>query len=506
MSEEKQEPVSDEVAFVMNAVMNQVENLSRFSLFQQGRKPGDERRDIDSECGYPDRIDAPVYREYYDRHDIAGRVVDFLPDKCWRVQPDIYEIEDEEETAFEKALADVGKGLMGGSKFESQQGNILFSYMHRIDRESRIGRFGLLLYGLDDGAKLDQPVMPKQGRKLTFLRCFSEEKVTIKETEKDENNPRYGLPTMYEIAFDSSTGSQQDKKLVHWHRVQHIADNRSGSEIYGTPAMEPVFDRLYDIRKILGASGEGCWTGTIQKLFFKRQAGYEDAPALTPDQKEEMRKDIYRFFQSLQRYMNLSGLEAYAIPPAVIDPNPHLEAHIKMICIRIGVPYRSFIGSEEARLASTQDRESTDDQVKHRQETYVTPFVIVGVIDRLTFFGVLPEPEQYYVKWPELSAPSREDKARIAGIIVEALSKYVNGNVAQTIYLGDLLSIVFGGLFTDEEIEQIVENAVAQQEEFDEKEAEAAEAEQQKQLEIAEAQGKGNPAEEKFNASSKQKA
>lgn len=505
MSEEKQEPVSEEVQFVMNTLMTQVENWSRYSLMQQGKRPGDERRDIDSECGYVETIDPATYRDYYDRHDIAGRVVNFLPDKCFRVQPEVYEEEDEDVTAFEQALADVGKGLLGGSKFESQQGNILWAYIHRADKESRIGRYGVMLYGLDDGAKLDQPVVKKAGRKLTFLRCFSEEKISIKETETDESSPRYGHPTMYEIAFDSNGSSQQDKKLVHWHRVQHFADNRSGSEIFGSPAMEPVFDRLYDIRKILGASGEGCWSGAIQKLFFKRQAGYEDAPALTPDQKEEMRKDIYRFFQSLQRYMNLSGLEAYAIPPAVVDPNPHLEAHIKMICIRIGVPYRSFIGSEEARVASTQDRESTDDQVKNRQETYVTPFLIVPVIDRLIFLGVLPEPKQYYVIWPELSAPTREDKARVAGIIIEALSKYVNGNVAQTIYLGDLLSIVFGGLFTEEEIEQLVENAMAQQKEFDEEEEVAAEEEHQRQLALAEAQGK-DPMEEEFNAPPKQKA
>jgi len=477
------EPLSEEILFVMNQFSDQIENaFSRISLLKEGGRSGDDRRDINSECGYPEKVDASTFREYYDRHDVAGRVVNFFPDECFRVQPEVYETEDEEETEFEKTLSEIGRSLMGGSKFEAQRGNSLFHYIHRIDRESGIGRFGLLLIGIDDGISLDQPVLPKKGRKIIYLRCFSEEKVVIKEVDRNENSPRFGHPVLYEITFDSDGGpsvSEKKQKLVHWTRVVHITDNRSGSEIYGTARMRPVFDRLYDIRKILGSSGEGCWSGSIQKLFFKRQSGYEDAPALTPDQKEEMRRDIYRFFQSLQRYMNLTGLEAYAIPPAVVDPNPHLEAHIKMICVRMGIPYRKFIGSEEARLASEQDKTNTDDLVRHRQETYLSPMVIAPIIDRFIMLGVLPEPQQYYIYWPELTAPSREDKARVAGLIIDALSKYQNGNVAQILYLADFLSIAFGGLFTDEEIEQIVDNALAHADEFSPEPEEEEEEEQE---------------------------
>ena len=58
--------------------------------------------------------------------------------------------------------------------------------------------------------------------------------------------------------------------------------------------------------------------------------------------------------------------------------------------------------------------------------------------------------------------------------------------------------------YTLEEIEQLVENAMAQQEEFEEKAAAEADEEQQRQLALAEAQGK-DPMEEEVDAPPKQK-
>jgi hypothetical protein len=439
----------------------------------------DSRRSIDESCGYPDEsdvIDAATYHQYYVRHDISARVVNMLPNECWKVQPKITETKDaEEDTEFEKSLAELNRQLSGSRKFNDEEHNFLMAKLYEADRKAGVGDFGIILLGIKDGKTFDQPVdsIDEEGNRregvttnyeLLYITTFDRSEVSIKETDPNEQSRRYGQPLLYEVKFYDTDGNVRNTELVHWHRVIHVPSDD------GRPRMELVFNRLYDLRKVFGASGEGYWLSAIQKLFFKKQEGYEDVE-MTSTQKANLREDVYQFFNSLQRHLNLEGLEAYALPPEMADPLPHFELHVKAICIVIEVPYRIFMGSEEARLAGSQDRENLEPRIKRRQRHRLTPELIVPTIDRLIAIGALVEPAQeYFVEWPDLSAPSDQDKAQVALTVTEALAKYVSGNVGQAMILADFLSFVFRGLFTDDEIETIIENALEQATEDEEEE------------------------------------
>src|SRR5690606_25975697 len=154
----------------------------------------------------------------------------------------------------------------------------LWHYLERIDILSGIGHYGVLLIGLDDGMELDQPAaglnergepLPNRPqRKITFLRCFDESLAKVESYETDVTNPRFGQPRFYNLTFADTRAvsviqgnTLSVTKRVHWSRVVHIADNRTTSEIVGTPRMKDVFNYLYDLSKILGGSAEMFWKG-----------------------------------------------------------------------------------------------------------------------------------------------------------------------------------------------------------------------------------------------------
>lgn len=114
------------------------------ALFQQNFL--DRQRDINKECGYPDAIEPQAYRQIYDRNGIAKRVVHVYPEESWSTDPEIFESSDTDKTDFEIAWTALQK------KFN------LFSYMQRLDKVSGIGRYGVLLLGVNDGLTLDQPL------------------------------------------------------------------------------------------------------------------------------------------------------------------------------------------------------------------------------------------------------------------------------------------------------------------------------------------------------------
>lgn len=457
------EPVGAGPAMMLNAV------LSRAALMAKAMDGAN--RNLNDECGYPDTISVANYTDYYNREGVAKRVAHCLPDESWTSMPHIYETEDVEETLFELAWDDLDRRLH------------LLHYLYRADKLSGIGRFGIVLLGLDDGKPLEQPVegigndgLPEDGWRgmrqydLLYLRVFSENVVTIRSKEKDTTNPRYGQPVSYTVALEDVTlegsVSSKDKKTVHWTRVLHVADNREESEVFGVPRMQPVFNRLFDLRKILGASAEMFWKGAFPGISFEMPA--ELAQAGVSIDQESLAEQVADYYNGLQRYIATQGLTAKNLAPQVVSPTEHLEAQLKSIAISLGIPNRILFGSEQAELASTQDTRTWNKRLARRREEYISPMLIRPFIDRLLLLGVLPDPEDFYVEWPDLDAPSEGERADTAGKIVKALGDYVKGEVDMLVPPEEFFSQIMG--FSPDQIGAIMEAAATYVEKQDEDE------------------------------------
>ncbi|GAG37314.1 unnamed protein product, partial [marine sediment metagenome] len=195
------------------------------------------KRDLNEECGWPDEIPTEEYRKTYDREGIGTRIVNILPEKCWKMDPQVSEGLDSEETAFETAFEELVKD------------HNLWHYLSRVDKLSGIGNFGILLLGVDDGKTFADPVegIDKNGDKegssthtLLYLRPCDHTQVSIVSYEPDQYCKRYCQPLMYAVTLPdgsqigSNTGDGAVTTLrVHWSRIIHVADNRESSEVFG---------------------------------------------------------------------------------------------------------------------------------------------------------------------------------------------------------------------------------------------------------------------------------
>ncbi len=417
--------------------------MSRSQFLKQYFDP---RRDIDKECGYPDtkEITADLCREMYDREPIGTRVVEVLPKESWQVQPEVYEDADPSvSTAFEEALSKVGNSLKGTSWHEQEEGNPIWEHLLRADIMSGVGHYGVILFGIDDGKPLHEPVEgidPKTGksagysapkRKLLFIRTFDESLAQITQYETDTTSPRYGQPTVYNLTFSDPNatikggiGANLTTQSVHWTRVVHIADNLNCSEIVGIPRQRPVWNRLLDLRKLYAGSAEMYWRGAFPGLSV------ETHPQLGGDvdvDKKALRETIYDYQNGLQRHLALMGMTAKSLAPQVVDPTPQIDSQLTAICIVLGIPKRVFLGSERGELASGQDDQAWNDRLRFRQAIYITPRIIAPVIDRLIAMGVLPTPKSYTVSWPDLTSLSESDRADIAVKRTQALTTFIQG-------------------------------------------------------------------------------
>lgn len=428
-------------------------------------------KDINYECGYPDSISAADYRDLYDREGYGGRVVSIEPAESWRVYPEIYETDDvSNETEFEAAW----------KKLQNERQ--VFAFLERADVMSGIGRYGIVILGVGDGKTLDQPVEginlltgEKQGNQtypLLYLRVLDEDSLQdITKKETDISSPRYGQPLEYTATTEMATGagSTSQTQRIHWTRVIHIADNRGTSELYGTPRMQDVYNRLLDLRKILAGSGEMFWKGGFPG--YAAEIDPSIASNIISDTdfrtqvKEDLKDTVELWHKSMQRILAVAGVKFKSLQPQVADPKGHVETHLKMIALAKGIPWRIFLGTEEAKLASGQDVRAWNGRIAHRQQRYLTPFVVRPTIDRLIAIGALPEPKEYFIEWPDLAAQTEQEQAEVAAKRTEAFAKYVTGDVAALISPVDYLMLYHG--MNEDQAKEILENTLALEREMD---------------------------------------
>jgi hypothetical protein len=406
------------------------------------------RRDLNAECGYPETIETRDYHEQWKRNGVAKRVVTIEPSESWKTPPEVYEDENPKViTEFEKRWKEIVR-----------QHNV-WHYLKRADILSGVGHFGILIVGISDGKKLWTPafqVDPVTGRprerstattrtrrtpkqnEILYLKPVGQDRIqdlVEADLEQDTANARYGKPIKYKVNL-GSPGKNNLSTTVHHTRALHLADGREDSDVWGTPRMEEVFNNVFDVRKVLGGSGEMFYKGGFPGISMELAPGaISQGEMVVQVDEAKVRDALERYMEGLQRYLVATGLTAKSLAPNIADPTPHLLAAIQAICIAKGIPVRIFMGSERGELASTQDKEAWNQRVSERQENYLTPMVILPFIEMLVATGVLPKPENLFVTWPDLNAPSDKDKADIGKTRMETLAIYAKDDVAQ--YVGD---------------------------------------------------------------------
>jgi hypothetical protein len=435
--------------------------LSRAAFYNSLLDGKNEDRNIDDEVGYPESISIDDYVQMYRRQDIAQRVVTLEPEESWSEYPDIYETDEGRETAFEKAV----------STFVVETS--LHEYLAKVDTVSGIGQYAVLFIGLDDGGEFDTPApgftengladTPGQANVL-YYRVFDQSSARISEYERDRNNPRYGQPKVYELDFQDTIDSTLDTNAtpvtdtiqVHWSRVIHVADTRlTTSEIFGFPRMEPVFNRLFDVRKINAASGEAYWKGGFPGYAFEVDPQNGE---LSDDDREAIKDEIFKYEQGLSRYFAGVGVQVKPLTPTLVSPQPFIDNALRMIAAAKGYPITKLVGNYGGNQTNEQDEDAWKKKIAQRRELFVTPKIIRATINRIQQFGALPptkkqngKPRPYIVKWKPLAEMTEGEKAEIGLKRTEALARYTTAGAESAVPLVEWLTKFMGLRFEEAE-------------------------------------------------------
>lgn len=386
--------------------------LSRFRLANLVGKQFGGDRDLYDVLGYKRDIDPDDLLQTYYRDDIAQRIVDAFPAATWRVQPEIIEDEERNDTQFERAVSDLVDDVK------------LWHYCERADRMAGIGRYGILMLGFNDNQPLHTPVESAAGLQIIWLKPVTEAYANIHRWEENPVSPRYGLPLSYQVKMGTEENSNRSAPTieVHHSRVIHIAEKTGMDDVLGIPRLEPVYNRIYDLQKVVGGSAEMFWLGARQGLVFRADpdAQITDTSALEDD--------ATAYQHQIKRILATEGGEWSTLDSHTPDPKSNVEVLLQLIAGTVGMPQRILTGSERGELASSQDENNWLARINERRINFAEPVVIRKLIDYLIELQILPPPQtgNYIIQWPSATGLTELQAAQIGEIKARALATYVN--------------------------------------------------------------------------------
>ena len=411
-----------------NTVVEQLKR--RGALGRLGKQFGD-KRDLYNVLGYQPKITLDDYWNYFLREDIAKRIVAAPAKAVWRKPPAIHETDDpSRSTAFEKAW----DALV--------QKHQVWSYFARTDKLSGIGNYGVMLMGLP--GNLDEEVRAGRGagQKLLFLSSYSQRNARITDYDTNSQSPRFGRPLYYEIdiggdlsggdgrlsKFSRSLTSTQSQK-VHYSRVLHFADELLEDETNGTPRLEAVFNRLYDLQKVVGGSAEGYWRGAYGGFSLETAKDAISASAAAGEVDPDM---VDEWAHGMRRWIDLEGYSIKQIEGQDFKPKEVFEVIIACISSATGIPQRILLGSERGELASGQDETNWKDYVEERRHDFAEP-LIRQFIDNFMLWGILPWVGKYMVNWPSLYSKTDKEKSEEFKNYADGINKLAPGGQTELI-------------------------------------------------------------------------
>jgi len=398
--------VNDETQQQLVANQNYtLDYLSRMALAKKFNS-----RDFYEIFGYDENLTYVDYYHAFKRGDVATRIINAYPSATWSNPPTVTDDDTSgEDSAFDKSW----KKLIRKHK--------VFPTLKRFDKLTRLGKFAILVIGVKGTGKLNTP-LPARGGSLAYLHPYAEKDIEITKYEENENNPRFGLPTEYEVTtyLKKANGDNTEKKFkVHWTRCLHNAEEVLDTPGEGTPALEPIMNRLLDLQKVVGGGSEMFWLNGRGGMVANAD---KDTHMENP---EKLKEEMQAFADQLTRWIATKGIKTEILSIPVPDPEPQFRTIMSLISGATGIPQRILLGAEAGELASTQDKLNWQDRVDERRNDYSEPEILIPFIEKMIEIGELSRVE-YSIVWPPLGDTDEKTQAEIATKKATAISAYVN--------------------------------------------------------------------------------
>lgn len=388
------------MSLVTNAAASQVHDYFRRHLGV------DQKHDNNYDFGYPDRLQFSHFYRMYERNSIAYAGISHAIQKTWRETPFLLEAKREmphDETTTERLVREMIERLS------------MWQKLSEADERSRVGEYAGVILRFADGKRFHEPVQRVSGMDgLVELIPVWQGQLEPSEYDTNEMSLTYGQPKMY--LFNESAVNPNERMnrsfSVHPDRV-HIW-SKDGT-VHGQSVLEPGFNDLIVIEKVVGSGGEGFWQNAknAPMLSFDKDVSTQSIMAMlgvtdSADIADKLDEVVAGWREGFDKVLAMQGLTAQTLSVTMPQLMEFYTAPLQSFAATISEPLKILIGTQTGERASTEDAKEWDSTIMSRRENYAKPN-IRRLLRHLARVGVLPNIE-WAIDWKDLTEDSTAEK------------------------------------------------------------------------------------------------
>jgi hypothetical protein len=375
----------------------------------------------DTNNAVADHRNFSTYRDWY-QNTIAKRVIDIMPDYALQNKPLFFDVDVNGELVKETKFTQDLDTLFSYSKGSASNSSIttirnykavnLNSVMKEADKLA-YGRWGAIYLMFDD----EDPSLPVNTTiRNNLLGAFPLDEGDSMFTEVEGQIMGYNLKLDDGIYINN----------VHPSRVVHITDN---NVLRHTPRLKDVFIEITNIHDL---------ALSLRKNLAISSPKIEVALPLLEGNSID---DLETLFSLLQEQASsvIKGdddiiVGAGVLPkfniPTVRSIQQQLNDSLTTLAVKMNVPLRILLGTEQYKSASEQDTVNFENTVQIYREEHLTNNVLKPLVDKLIYTNAVSQPLDvdklnYVVVWP---SNNTENIKKINGEIV-TLAEILKTNV-----------------------------------------------------------------------------
>lgn len=386
---------------------------------------GNTKHDHYKDFGFPEVLDFDTVYKAYLRNGIGRAAIDKTIAKTWQDNPFLLEKERDgsegaatEETVLEKQIRE---------RFDALR---VWQHLAETDARGMVGKYSAAILRLADGKQLREPAdrVPGGLDGLVEIIPAWEGQLSVSQWDQDETSETYGQPLMFQFnEANVETGKSNHRQFqVHPSRV--IVWSKTGT-VHGRSALEPGFNDLLTIEKIVGAGGEGFWKNAKGAPVLEMDKDMQlTLPAGTSpqDYADEMTKQVESWQQGFDKMLLLKGIEAKALNVTLPSPEHFFLVALQSFAASMMIPLKVLVGSQTGERASTEDSDEWAQTNMSRRANFVVPNILV-LARRLVEFGILPDGKDWFVDWADLTEASMGEKIERASKMADVNQKTGDG-------------------------------------------------------------------------------
>ena len=382
-----------------------------------------------TQYGYSEHISFEMLYAAYERGGSGHGAVHRLLDKCWEKLPRIKKPESDSETPWEKKVKTLLRQVRAMAKLKE------------LDRRNLIGRYAAVIYRVADSKLLEEQL--QTATRLVDLIPLFENQLKVTKWHTNENDENFGKPAMFQYRKLSTPGTDTQGRPEEWadvhpSRVQILAEGAVGDFYDGVPLLRAGFNRLVDLDKIAGGSGESFLKNSARTIVFKYDAGGQPQAMPGPDGKPVTSvKDAHEaqakaLNQNQDASIVMQGGEATTLQTAISDPTGPWTTAANEFAASVRIPFTVLFGQQTGRLASDEDKSDFANRCSSRQEFELTP-MLEEFITRMQAAGIIDKGE-FEIEWPPVNAPTEKDKVDLLGKMTAAMQQAYQAGLTEPLF------------------------------------------------------------------------